>query len=158
MADVLLRTPGPDDVPALVDVFRRSRAAAMPWLPVLHSREEDLAFFGGQVAAQHAWVIEIDGAIAAFAIAAEGWLNHLYVEPELRGSGLGTLLVQQVQDTFPTGVQLWVFERNLDARRFYAARGFREVELTDGSGNEERTPDVRMHWGGSVADLASNGI
>lgn len=158
MGQRLLRTAGPEDAPAVVEVFRRSRVAAMPWLPALHSHEDDLAFFGGQIHEQHSWVIEIDGSIVAFAIADAGWLNHLYVEPDLRGSGLGTLLVQHVQNTFPEGLQLWVFEGNAAARRFYAAHGFREVEFTDGSGNEERTPDVRMQWGGSVADLAADGV
>jgi GNAT superfamily N-acetyltransferase len=142
----------------VVDVFRRSREAAMPWLPVLHPREEDLAYFGGQIAAQQSWVIEVDGHVRAFAIADTGWLNHIYVEPELRGTGLGTSLVREAQATFPAGLQLWVFERNVAARAFYATLGFREVEFTDGSGNEERTPDVRMQWDGSVADLAADGV
>jgi GNAT superfamily N-acetyltransferase len=158
MAVEALRTAAPDDVADLVGVFRRSRTAAMPWLPALHSLDEDLAFFGGQVANQQAWVVDRDGTIEAFAIAAAGWLNHLYVEPDRRGHGLGTRLVEQVQQAFPDGLQLWVFQRNVAARRFYAARGFREVETTDGSGNEERTPDVRMRWDGSVADLAAHGV
>jgi len=37
-------------------------------------------------------------------------------------------------------------QRNADARRFYAARGFVEVALTDGTRNDEREPNVRMVW------------
>jgi hypothetical protein len=43
-------------------------------------------------------------------------------------------------------LQLWTFQRNADARRFYAARGFVDVEVTDGAGNEEMEADVRMVW------------
>ena len=41
---------------------------------------------------------------------------------------------------------LWTFEGNHRARRFYEQRGFVAVEFTDGSRNEERTPDVRYQW------------
>jgi ribosomal protein S18 acetylase RimI-like enzyme len=45
-------------------------------------------------------------------------------------------------------LDLWVFQRNEQARRFYEHRGFRFVELTDGSANAERMPDVRYRWTG----------
>ncbi len=43
-------------------------------------------------------------------------------------------------------MQLWTFQRNARARRFYEARGFVPVEATDGSRNEEKEPDVRYLW------------
>jgi hypothetical protein len=43
-------------------------------------------------------------------------------------------------------LQLWTFQRNAPARRFYEARGFAAVEQTKGSGNEEMKPDVRYFW------------
>jgi hypothetical protein len=46
----------------------------------------------------------------------------------------------------PGGFRLWTFRRNEDARRFYERLGFCVVELTDGSGNEEREPDVLYAW------------
>jgi putative acetyltransferase len=39
-----------------------------------------------------------------------------------------------------------VFQANERARRFYEKRGCVPVEFTDGSGNEEKTPDVRYRW------------
>ena len=41
---------------------------------------------------------------------------------------------------------LWTFQANDGARRFYAREGFREVEFTDGAGNAEKLPDVRLEW------------
>jgi hypothetical protein len=32
------------------------------------------------------------------------------------------------------------------ARRFYQQHGFVPAEFTDGSGNEEREPDIRFRW------------
>jgi chorismate mutase len=48
----------------------------------------------------------------------------------------------------PDGFGLWVFESNVPARAFYARYGLVELERTDGAGNEERRPDVRMVWPG----------
>jgi hypothetical protein len=44
------------------------------------------------------------------------------------------------------GLQLWTFQRNTRARRFYEARGFVLVEETDDAGNEENEPDARYLW------------
>ena len=46
----------------------------------------------------------------------------------------------------PEGLTLWIFHDNVRARRFYEARGFIASEFTDGSRNEERTPDVLYKW------------
>ena len=54
--------------------------------------------------------------------------------------------MQAALDARPDGFQFWVFQENERARRFYEAHGAVAVELTDGSGNEERTPDVRYEW------------
>ena len=43
-------------------------------------------------------------------------------------------------------LRLWVFQRNTAAIGFYRAWGFREIERTDGSRNEEREPDMLMEW------------
>lgn len=141
----------PDDTPAIAAVFRRSRAAALPWLPVLHTPEEDRGYFGSQVDATDAWVVAgLDGTILGFAIADDGWLNHCYVDADERGRGVGAALLAAVRSGHPEPMQLWAFQRNQPARDFYARHGWREVELTDGSGNEEREPDVRMEIGAAV--------
>jgi len=43
-------------------------------------------------------------------------------------------------------VRLWVFQKNLDARRFYERHEFRLERLTDGSSNMEREPDALYAW------------
>jgi chorismate mutase len=61
---------------------------------------------------------------------------------------VGTALFDLVTTVRPGGFCLWVFESNAPARAFYRSRGCLELERTDGSGNEERAPDVRMAWPG----------
>jgi len=132
------------DAGAVAELFRRSRQAAMPWLPVMHTPGEDGDFFGSEIATSLGWAATEDGTLLAFALARDGWLNHLYVDPGHRGRGVGTALLGNALAAMPEGAQLWVFERNQRARDFYATHGFVEAERTDGSGNEEREPDVRL--------------
>jgi GNAT superfamily N-acetyltransferase len=134
------------DVQDVIDVFHASRAAAMPWLPILHTPEEDQAFFRAQLAGGRAWVAEDQGELVGFAIASPGWLDHLYVRPDRRGTGVGSALLARALGDQPDGLDLWVFARNAPAREFYARRGFVDVLATDGEGNEEREPDVLMRW------------
>jgi ribosomal protein S18 acetylase RimI-like enzyme len=55
---------------------------------------------------------------------------------------LGALLLAAAKKESPRSLRLHVFQRNLSARRFYERRGFRLVELRDGSSNEEGEPDA----------------
>jgi hypothetical protein len=51
---------------------------------------------------------------------------------------------------------LWTFQRNALARRFYEKEGFVAVRETDGSGNEEREPDVLYLWKRAVVASATD--
>ena len=133
------------DAEAVVRVFQAARTGAMPWLPVLHTTEEDVGFFGRALAGE-AYVFELDGAVAGFAVVGEAELDHLYVEPDAQGRGIGSALFALVAEVRPNGFRLWVFRDNTAARRFYEARGCRVVRGTDGADNEERTPDVLYEW------------
>ena len=118
----------------------------MPWLAVVHSETEDRWFFEHRVLAkQTVQVAKIDGAVVGFAAFDDDWLHHLYVAPNAWRRGVGAGQVSQMQNA-SAALQLWTFQRNADARRFYAARGFVDVEITDGAGNEEMEADVRMVW------------
>jgi RimJ/RimL family protein N-acetyltransferase len=46
----------------------------------------------------------------------------------------------------PERLELWVFQRNEGARRFYERHGFRLLKLTDGTGNMEQEPDALYEW------------
>jgi putative acetyltransferase len=75
-----------------------------------------------------------------------GWVDQLYVAPGHQGRGIGRRLLDLAKERSEGGLELWTFQVNDRARRFYERNGFAAVELTDGSGNEEREPDVRYRW------------
>ena len=90
-------------------------------------------------------MIEIDGSLVAFLVLDNGWLAHLYVDPEWTGRGLGSRLVNLAKALHPNGLDLWTFQSNVGARDFYERHGFAALETTDGA-NEEGAPDVHYRW------------
>jgi GNAT superfamily N-acetyltransferase len=141
----MLRAARPTDAPAVVAVFQAARADALPYLPILHTPQEDAAFFGGLVDRGLVTVAKLDGRVAGFLALDGDWVDHLYVDPRAQGRGLGGALLRDAQAQRER-LQLWVFQRNANAIAFYEHHGFAIAERTDGARNEERTPDARMVW------------
>ena len=142
---VALRPATDQDAEGVVQVHLRSRAAAaMP--PGIHTDDEVRSWLTGRLQEDEVWIAESDGRTAAYARFTDTWLDDLYVDPAYAGQGLGSALLDLVKVLRPEGFGLWVFEMNMPARAFYARRGLVEVERTDGSGNEEKEPDIRMEW------------
>lgn len=148
--ELTLRPAGAEDATAMADLYSGARVAAVPQMPpAMHTNDEDRAWMSRQLAEGHeAWLAERDGELLGYVLLTPTWLDHLFVRPDLKGQGIGTALLDLVKALRPQGFCLWVFESNTGARRFYARHGLVELERTDGSGNEERQPDVRMAWPG----------
>ena len=145
--EVVLRPADESDAEGVAAVHLAARrAAAMP--PSVHTDAAVGYWLAGRLAVDEVWVAEAGGEVAGYARLTETWLDDLYVAPHHAGQGLGSTLLELVKSRRPDGFCLWVFEMNGPARRFYAHRGLVELERTDGAGNEERTPDIRMAWPG----------
>ncbi|HEY1779532.1 MAG TPA: GNAT family N-acetyltransferase [Roseiarcus sp.] len=123
----------------------------MPYLPLLYTELEVLEWIGGIVLRTSSVTLAVsgDGEVRGFASVRSGVLDHLYVAPGLQSRGLGTLLLAAAKEESPRGLRLHVFQRNLSARRFYERRGFKLIELRNGSSNEEGEPDAVYEWIGS---------
>ncbi len=139
-----------EDLPAIADVFIATRAAAVPAMPPsIHPPHEVHAFYDAVdpvAGPREPWVAEDRRGVVAFAELTGDWLDALYVLPEAQGEGIGAALLDLAKSLRPGGFSLWVFESNTPARAFYARQGLVERERTDGSGNEEQAPDIRMEW------------
>ncbi len=72
--------------------------------------------------------------------------SDLYLASDRRGCGIGRRLLDLAKLRSGGPLELWTFQVNEPARRFYEANGFVALELTDGAANEEREPDVRYRW------------
>lgn len=124
-------------------LHRASMRAAMPWLAVVHTPDEDIGWIHDVVfPRQSVWLACEGETIVGIAARLDTRLMQLYVAPGRSGRGIGTRLLDRIAAESPS-LDLWAFQRNVRARRFYERHGFVAVEFTDGANNEEREPDVR---------------
>ncbi len=142
-----LRSATTQDAPLLARIHREARAAAMPWLPVLHTTDEDLAWMKNVVLAKQQVIVAAshDSALGYIALTG-GWVEHLYVDPASWRTGAGSALLNDAKQRLPGGFRLWTFQRNTVARTFYRRHGLVELRQTDGYDNEEKEPDVLLGW------------
>jgi ribosomal protein S18 acetylase RimI-like enzyme len=135
-----------DDVPALARIHRLALQGALPHFPVLHTPEEDRTYYATVVFPRaEIWLAETSDVIAGFIATRPGWIDQLHVDPACQRRGIGTQLLLDTQARHPS-LQLWTFQCNHTARRFYENHGFHVERLTDGRENEERQPDVLYRW------------
>jgi ribosomal protein S18 acetylase RimI-like enzyme len=149
--ELLLRPGTPEDLAALAALHIRVRDAAYPLMPRrVHDDADVTAWVAGwDLAESEVWVAEAEGRPVGYARVHDEWLEDLYVDPEAAGQGVGTALMELVKARHPQGFGLWVFVSNTRAIGFYDRHGLVEVERTDGAGNEEREPDIKMAWPGA---------
>jgi GNAT superfamily N-acetyltransferase len=140
----MIRRATPNDAQAVGDVFVRARDE-MTYLPRIDDEHRPL-LGGWFVDRDEIWVADQDGTVVGFAGVNGDVLTHLYVDPTAQNRGLGTALLERAKQLRPGRLELWVFQKNDGARRFYERHGFRLVELTDGGSNMEKEPDARYEW------------
>lgn len=149
-SELTLRPAIADDLTGIADLYLRARRAAEPAMPPLaHTPDEVIAWVHDwDLDAREVWVAETDRPVG-FCSLTSTWLDDLYVDPDAQRDGVGTALLEVATSTRPQGFGLWVFESNQPAREFYRRHGLVELERTDGSGNEEHAPDLKMAWLGT---------
>jgi GNAT superfamily N-acetyltransferase len=142
-----LRVASPGDAALLAAIHIKARAAAMPWLPVLHTRDETESWMANVVlAGQEAWIAARADVAIGFVALTPAWVEQLYVEPTAWRCGVGSLLLEHAKERQPGGFRLWTFQRNAMARSFYRKHELTEIRMTDGYDNEEKEPDVLLGW------------
>ena len=143
---MILRLATAADAQAIAIVHRTAMRVSLSFLPDLHTAEQDLRYFGQKfLPANEVWVAEADGRVVGYLGFDADWINHLYILPDFQAQGIGSaLLAKATADG--RARKLWTFQQNARARKFYEDRGFVLVKLTDGAGNEEKTPDALYEW------------
>ena len=75
-----------------------------------------------------------------------GWIEQLYLHPDVVGRGIGAKLVERAKAELGSPIRLYTFQGNQRAIRFYERHGFNAIQYGDGSGNEENCPDILYEW------------
>lgn len=142
-----MRLARPAEADAVATLWLRSRRASIPAIPPpAHTDAEVRAWFAEVVLpTREVWIADDGGAVRALLVLAEEWIDQLYVDPEHVGRGIGSDLLALAKRRRPAGLELWTFQANAGARRFYERHGFLTTDKTSGD-NEERAPDVRYAW------------
>jgi len=147
MDDITLRLAAGDDAGAIADVYLAAFHATYRF-PLADDDEQVRSWIRDVlVPTEEVWVAVAPGpGIVALMALSEEMLDQLYVAPGWTGRGIGGRLVRLAKARRPDGLDLYTFQVNSGARRFYVRHGFAEVARGDGSGNEEGQPDIRYAW------------
>jgi GNAT superfamily N-acetyltransferase len=145
---VVRRAEGRDG-PGLGDVWLSAWYATFDF-PPSHPDDEVRRWLATEMApSKETWVAVDPSAnerVVALLALSDSMVDQLYVAPDWIGHGLGGRLLDLAKSRRPDGLELYCFAANGYARRFYESHGFEAVAFGDGSGNEERQPDVRYRW------------
>jgi putative acetyltransferase len=117
----------------------------MTYLPRISDEHRPL-LGGWFIERDEVWVSEEEGRVDGFFALKGRELSHINVAPDAQNRGLGAEMLAEAKRLRPEGLELWVFQKNEGARRFYERHGFELVKLTDGADNMEREPDAFYEW------------
>jgi ribosomal protein S18 acetylase RimI-like enzyme len=146
MVDLTIRPATVGDGPAIASVLSTS-FRLLTFLPMLHTMEEDRSFIENVILKEClVMVAEAGAGIVSFLARQEEEIRLLYTHPDFIGGGAGSLLLEAAKASGVAALELWCFQANVYARRFYERRGFMAVRVTDGQDNEEKVPDIRYRW------------
>ncbi len=131
-----------DQLAELMLEVRLENVGTIP--PPMHPLDDMCRWMRDVVFARYdVWTADAAGRLVAMLVLGRpDWIEHLYVLGSHTGQGLGSRFVALAKQELAGDIQLWTFQSNLGACRFYERHGFRAVQTTEGD-NEEHAPDVR---------------
>lgn len=147
-SDVTIRPARAADAQTIAMIHVTSREVAMPFLPPRRRSDDEVVWWVENIVLMESrtWVAERDGEVLGYASLEGDMLEHLYLRPETRRQGIGSLLLEEVRRHSPDGLSLHVFQRNAEARAFYERHGFTVLDTNDGSRTMENEPDMTLRW------------
>ncbi len=148
---VAFRAATAEDADGVAEVYLRSRKELVACAPLAHSDDEVRSWIRRRLipAGRTTVAVAGDAVIGMLAVSTGGdcsWIDQLYLLPEWVRHGVGSRLLELALRELPAPVRLYTFQCNERARHFYERRGFVAIAFGDGSGNEERCPDILYEW------------
>jgi GNAT superfamily N-acetyltransferase len=146
-----LRRATDTDRDSIAEVYLRSRKELVACAPLVHSDQSVREWIreklipGGGVT-----VASVDGVVVGFVTMSRGiecsWIEQLYLLPTHTRRGIGTALLDHAKRELSPPIRLYTFQCMETARLFYEHHGFKPLEFSDGSANEENRPDILYEW------------
>lgn len=118
------------DRPFLRTLYLAARKTAWTWLDSSSWQLED---FDRAVLGEKVIVAETDGKITGFAsiFSQENFLHNLFVAPQAQGQGVGSQLIEAVEQSFTRTGALKCLVKNKTAVAFYQHRGWEIIATGD---------------------------
>jgi ribosomal protein S18 acetylase RimI-like enzyme len=140
---------------AVADVYLRSRRELVACAPLVHSDDAVLNWVRRYLIPAGSTTVAIAGSLVVGFLAVSkhsdfSWIEQLYVDPNWVAQGIGTRLLEIARSEMLPPIRLYTFQCNQRARWFYERHGFKAVAFGDGSGNEEKCPDILYEWRADV--------
>ncbi|WP_035796853.1 GNAT family N-acetyltransferase [Kitasatospora mediocidica] len=148
-----IRLADATDAAVIAQIHMASRAATMPYLPPQKRNHEQVTHWVQNILLNdcRTWVAVRDGEILGYAALEGDMLEDLYLRPDVRRQGVGTLLLDEVKRASSGELSLHVFQQNTEARAFYERHGFAVLDTNDGDRNMENLPDMTLRWTSNTA-------
>lgn len=129
------------DRPFLRTLFLAARKASWTWLDPDGWQLED---FDHVVLGEQVLVAEEEGHRLGFAawLENDNFLHSLFIDPHYQGHGVGSALLQAVQERFTGTGALKCLSENKHALQFYLQHGWKEVS----EGESEHGRYILMHY------------
>ncbi|TJZ42238.1 GNAT family N-acetyltransferase [Streptomyces piniterrae] len=136
------------DAEAIAAIHQASRRATMPYLPPQRRTHEEVARWVREIVLMECHtVVAVRGPeVLGYAAVRGELLDQLYLRPDVRRQGIGSLLLAEARRYRPGGLTLHVFQLNDAARAFYEHHGFTVIATGDGSTNMENLPELTLGW------------
>ena len=147
---VIIRPAASSDA-AAAELYLRARRAgsAKGTIPPLAHGDEDVRYWIAHVVIPRleCWLaLRVSGPVVGMLVLEADWIDQLYVDPDLTRAGI-RLRADRRGQARTTG-RAAALDVRLERRRaaLLLRHGFREVERTDGSSNEEGAPAIQLAW------------
>jgi pimeloyl-ACP methyl ester carboxylesterase/GNAT superfamily N-acetyltransferase len=146
---IVMRRAGSEDADAIGDVWLTSWRATFDFPPA-HPDADVRRWLAEELLPKTEVWVAVDpddgGRVIGFMALSTSMVEQLYVVPDRIGRGVGDRMITLAKGRRPDGLDLYCFQVNAFARRFYERRGFVPIAFGDGSNNEEHQPDIRYAW------------
>lgn len=153
-ADTTLRPARSTDAGKIAEILHGFETDT-PWMPKQHSGAEAIQFCATMIDRGWVTIAQKQDRVVGF-IAQDGpEICALYIHPQARGLGVGKALLDTAKSKIDH-LDLWTFQENTGAQRFYLREGFQEVARTDGAQNDEGLPDIRYIWPAACLQTGQN--
>jgi GNAT superfamily N-acetyltransferase len=135
-----------EDAEEIAEVYLAAIADALAFVPRRYSDDEVRRWVRNVMLARgETWVARLGGRIVGFAALAGCMLDQLFLRPGYYRQGIGSLLLDKAKERSPRRLRLYAFGRNLRARAFYEAHGFR-IKAIDAAAATQEEPEIAYEW------------